>query len=52
MKAYIFGAGFSGSSIARLLAENGYDTTVFEKNSTIGGNAYYYVDDGILVHKY
>jgi phytoene desaturase len=35
----IIGAGFSGISAATHLATQGYDVTVFEKNSTPGGRA-------------
>src|SRR5688572_19386955 len=35
----IIGAGFSGLSAATRLARQGYDVTVFEKNSTPGGRA-------------
>lgn len=49
----IVGTGFSGSVIARELAENGYDVTIIDKRNHIGGNAYDYVNEhGILVHKY
>ena len=42
-KIIIVGAGFSGATIARLLAESGKDVTVLDKRDTIGGNAYDYV---------
>lgn len=49
----IVGCGFSGSVIARELADNGYNVTVIDKRNHIGGNAYDYVNEhGILVHKY
>ncbi len=52
-KIIIVGAGFSGATIARLLAESGKDVTVLDKRDTIGGNAYDYVDkSGILVQPY
>lgn len=51
-KVLIIGAGFSGATCARILAENGYQVTVIDKNNHIGGNAYDEWQDGILVHKY
>ncbi|MDP3437130.1 MAG: FAD-dependent oxidoreductase [Bacteroidales bacterium] len=35
----IIGGGFSGLSAACYLAKDGYDVTVYEKNSTLGGRA-------------
>lgn len=52
MKAIIFGAGFSGSVCARVLAEKGWTVELFERNAHIGGNAYDYSEANILVHKY
>jgi len=51
-KAIIIGAGFSGATCARKLAENDYEVIVIDKFSHIGGNAYDYLDKGILVHQY
>lgn len=51
-KAIVVGAGFSGATCARLLADNDFDVTVIEKFNHIGGNAYDYLDKNILVHKY
>ena len=49
----IVGAGISGATAARVLAENGYHVTVLEKRSTTGGNLYDYVDEnGIRVQQY
>jgi phytoene desaturase len=45
-KIIIIGAGFSGISAATTLAKNGYDVTIFEKNSTPGGRARRLVIDG------
>lgn len=38
-KIIIIGSGFSSLSAACYLAKDGYDVTVYEKNSTIGGRA-------------
>lgn len=52
-KILIVGAGISGATIARLLAEKGFQITVFEKKDHIGGNCFDYVDiNGIRIHKY
>jgi len=52
-KALVAGAGISGLTVARLLAERGFYVTVLEKRPHIGGNAYdYYDGNGILIHKY
>ena len=48
----IIGAGVSGITAARLLAESGYQVSVLEKRNHIGGNVYDYFEDGVLVHKY
>lgn len=39
-KVAIIGAGFGGLSAAAYLARDGYDVTVYEKNSKPGGRAY------------
>ncbi|MBQ3219347.1 MAG: UDP-galactopyranose mutase [Clostridia bacterium] len=52
-KIIIVGAGFSGSTIARLFAESGKDVIVMDRRETIGGNAYDFVDEnGITVQPY
>lgn len=50
----IVGAGLSGAVIARELAEEGHQITVFESRDHIGGNCYTERDSdtGIMVHKY
>lgn len=48
----VAGAGISGLTAARILAEAGYQVTILEKRSHIGGNVYDYFDSGVLVHKY
>ncbi len=53
-KIIVVGAGFSGSIIARKIADElNCSVTVVEKRSHIGGNAYdEYDENGILVQKY
>lgn len=52
-KILIVGAGFSGATIARILAENSMLVTVIEKRDHIAGNAYDFVNEhGIRLHKY
>jgi phytoene desaturase len=38
-KILILGGGVAGSSMAYYLTEKGYDVTVVERNSTVGGLA-------------
>lgn len=52
-KILIVGAGFSGSVIARMLAEDGYLVNVIDKRDHVGGNCFDYIDEnGITIHKY
>lgn len=52
-KALIVGCGLTGASIARILADNGYNVTIFERRNHICGNLYdYYDEHDILIHKY
>ena len=47
------GAGLSGSSFARIIAERGHKVLVIEKRNHIAGNLYDEKDsNGILIHKY
>lgn len=50
----IVGAGFSGSVIARMLAEHGYKCCVIDERSNVGGNCHTerHIETGIMVHKY
>lgn len=53
MKILIVGAGFSGSVIARELAEKGCKVEIIDKRDHIGGNAYDYLNEqNIRIHKY
>lgn len=52
MKFIIIGAGISGVVIARKLAEQGHEITIYEKRNHIAGNMYDYEKNGILIHKY
>jgi UDP-galactopyranose mutase len=53
MKVLIVGAGLSGSTIGRVLADKGHTITIIEKRDHIAGNCYDYVNEaGILVNKY
>ena len=52
-KIIIAGAGLSGATLARRLADYGYLVTVVDKRNTIGGNVYDFVDEnGIRVQQY
>lgn len=49
----VVGAGLSGSTAARMLAEAGYKVLVIERRKHVGGNCYDYKDiNGITVHNY
>ena len=45
-KISVIGAGFSGIAAATCLADQGYQVTVYEKNSTSGGRARKFRQDG------
>ena len=53
-KVAIIGAGFSGVTIANILANNGFIIDLYESRKHIAGNCYTERDDkvNILVHKY
>ncbi len=49
----IVGAGISGATIARELADNGYEIHLIEKKKHIAGHCYDFIDkNGIRIHKY
>lgn len=54
MKIAIVGAGISGAVIARLLAEKGIESTVFDKRSHIAGNCHSERDSetNVMLHVY
>ncbi len=53
MKILIVGAGLSGVTIARELADNGHKVHVIDRRDHIAGNAHDYINEhGIRVHKY
>jgi len=53
MRLLVVGAGFSGATIARVLAENGHQVDIIDRRSHVAGNAYDYVNElGIRMHKY
>ncbi len=53
MRALVVGAGCCGASAARRLAQYGWQVTVIDRRSHIGGNAYDRRDkNGILYHAY
>lgn len=45
-KALVIGSGFAGLSAASSLAQKGFQTTILEKNSSIGGRARQFSDSG------
>lgn len=52
-KFLVVGAGFTGATIARELADAGHHVTVIDKRNHVAGNAYDYMDPlGICVHAY
>lgn len=52
-KNVVTGAGFAGSTIARLIADAGEDVLIIDKRNHIAGNTYDFTDENdILVQKY
>lgn len=50
--AIIVGAGFAGAVLAERLAHKDKQVLVIDSRGQIGGNAYDYMQDDILIHKY
>ena len=48
----IVGSGFAGATVANILAQKGQKVLVIDKRDHIGGNAFDYKEDDILIHKY
>lgn len=48
----IIGAGFGGATVANVLANKGKNVLIIDKRDHIGGNAYDYMEEDILIHKY
>jgi len=48
----VVGTGFSGSVIARELAEKDYNVTIIDQREHVGGNCYDEVIDGVRIHRY
>ncbi|XQP55422.1 MAG: UDP-galactopyranose mutase [Mycoplasmoidaceae bacterium] len=52
-KITIVGCGISAATLANVLANKGWDVTIYEKQSFIGGNCYDSKNqDGILIHNF
>ena len=53
MSILVVGAGLSGVTVARKLAEAGYKVKVIDSRNHIAGNAYDYINEfGIRIHQY
>jgi len=48
----VVGAGFAGATVANRLANKGKRVLVIDQRSQIGGNAFDYEKDDILIHQY
>jgi len=49
----VIGAGFSGTTIARVLADTGHSVQIIDRRPHIAGNAYDALDSaGVLIHHY
>lgn len=46
------GSGFAGATVANVLANKGKNVLIIDKRDHIGGNAYDYMEEDILIHKY
>ncbi len=47
-RVIVIGAGFSGLSVATTLAHQGFDVTILEKNSSPGGRARSFSENGFV----
>jgi len=53
MTVLVVGAGFSGATIARLIADAGMEVEVIDARNHLAGNAYDFINEHqIRVHKY
>jgi len=53
MRLLVVGAGFSGATIARVLADHGFEVDIIDRRPHLAGNAYDYQNAlGIRVHQY
>lgn len=48
----IIGAGFAGATVANVLANKDKNVLIIDKRNHFGGNAYDYMEEDILIHKY
>lgn len=50
----VIGAGFSGSVIARVLADHGFTVAVFDSRNHLAGNCYSErdIESGVMIHRY
>ncbi|MBR0462275.1 MAG: UDP-galactopyranose mutase [Erysipelotrichaceae bacterium] len=48
----VVGAGFAGATTAERLARKGKQVLIIDKREHLGGNAYDYFEEGILIHRY
>ncbi|MGL5519955.1 MAG: NAD(P)-binding protein, partial [Metamycoplasmataceae bacterium] len=51
-KVIIVGAGISGATIARYLAEKNYNIEIYEKRDVVAGHIFDQEIEGIIVQKY
>ena len=51
-KIHIIGSGFTGLTIANILAKHNINVVIYEQRGKIGGNCSSHEEDGIEVHEY